>query len=483
MTTRAELHRKQRSWTGETLEKVPRPVLVVSGLHLLYAALIVSAGSLGYDAKISLFAFLSAMTLWAATRLPAGYVALSLVLFIILMKAGEPDLLYQSMAEPVVWLMIGAFVIGEAFTRSGLADRLTHSALRRFEKKGSLLNALTALLFATSFFIPSTSGRAALARPILNQLGNRFSPRERQVLSVLAPSVILMSTSATLLGAGSHLIGIGLLETASGQSISFVRWLVWGVPFAAAATVVTVVAIRLTMWPKRESEASVPEDSLPAPQIPEKMSDPEKRTLLLISVMLLGWMTDGLHGYGIAFVTMAGAALAMVPGYGILSFKDGIRSVSWNLILFVAAATALGTALIQTGVVSVAEEKLSGLLLAAGQAPEWLLVLILAAVSVSSHLYITSHTTRAVVLVPTLIVTAKSIGADPAAAVFLGLIGMNYCLTMPVSSKALLLFYEEGDGSFSARDLAKLSSLLAPAYIAIMVLFYFTYWKWTGLGL
>jgi len=480
MTTRAELHRKQRSWPRKTFEKIPGPALVVSGLHLLYAALIIPAGSLGYEAKVALFAFLSAMTLWAATRIPAGYVALSLVLFIILMKAGEPDLLYQSLAEPVVWLMIGAFIIGEAFTRSGLADRLTYSALRRFEKKGSLLNSLAALLFATSFFIPSTSGRAALARPILNQLGSRFSSRERQVLSVLAPSVILMSTSATLLGAGSHLIGIGLLETASGQSISFVSWLVWGVPFAAAATAVTVLAIRLTMWPKEETEARVPEDGLPAP---EKITDPEKRTLVLITVMLIGWMTDGLHGYGIAFVTVAGAALAMAPCYGILSFKDGVRSVSWNLILFVAAATALGTAMIETGVVSEAEEKLSGLLLAAGQAPEWLLVLILAAVTVSSHLYITSHTTRAVVLVPTLILTARSIGADPAAAVFLGLIGMNYCLTMPVSSKALLLFYEEGDGSFSARDLAKLSSLLAPAYIALMVLFYFTYWKWTGLGL
>src|SRR5690606_7418232 len=155
--------------------------------------------------------------------------------------------------------------------------------------------------------------------------------------------------------------------------------------------------------------------------------------------MLIGWMTDSFHGYGIAFVTMAGAAVAMMPRFGMLSFKDGIRAVSWNLILCVAAATALGTALIDTGGHAGAAEKLSGLLMAAGVAPEWLLVLVLAAVSVTSHLYITSHTTRAVVLVPTLILFARSIGADPASAVFLGLVGMNYCLTMPVSSKALLL--------------------------------------------
>ncbi|SEJ69563.1 anion transporter [Bhargavaea ginsengi] len=483
MITRAELHGRTRPRALQMFGMIPKPVLMLAGLHLIYAALILPAGSLGYDGKIALFAFLSAMTLWAGTRLPAGYVALALILFIILMRADEPELLYRSMAEPVVWLMIGAFVLGEAFTRSGLAGRLTRLALSRFSTKGRLVDAIAALLFATAFFIPSTSGRAALAKPILQQLGSRFSSREQQVLSVLAPAVILMSTSATILGAGSHLIGIGLLETTAGQSISFVRWLVWGIPFAAAATWITVLAIRLTMWPKEELDTVVREDTPESAPTPQKMSIPEKRTLLLISLMLIGWMTDSFHGYGIAFVTMAGAAAAMMPRFGILSFKDGIRSVSWNLILFVAAATALGTALIDTGVIDVAEEKLSGFLMAAGVAPEWLLVLVLAAVSVTSHLYITSHTTRAVVLVPTLILFARSIGADPATAVFLGLVGMNYCLTMPVSSKALLLFYEEGDASFSAKDLAKLSCLLAPAYIALMVLFYFTYWNWTGLRL
>jgi hypothetical protein len=60
---------------------------------------------------------------------------------------------------------------------------------------------------------------------------------------------------------------------------------------------------------------------------------------------------------------------------------------------------------------------------------------------------------------------------------------MNYCVTVPVSSKALLLFYEEGKISFNASHLLKISAILMPLYILAIMLFYFTYWQWTGMHL
>jgi hypothetical protein len=60
---------------------------------------------------------------------------------------------------------------------------------------------------------------------------------------------------------------------------------------------------------------------------------------------------------------------------------------------------------------------------------------------------------------------------------------MNYCVTVPVSSKALLLFYEEGEISYNASNLLKISAILMPLYILVMMLFYFSYWQWTGMQL
>ncbi|NYF23327.1 SLC13 family permease [Sporosarcina sp. JAI121] len=481
MITRAEKHKHHQ--VARLINRFPKKTWAIVGIHVLFLMTIVLIKNLNYDAKISLFAFLSAMTLWIFTKIPAGFIAISLLVFIVLMKAGSQELLYHSLAEEVVWLMVGSFIIGEAVKQSGLADRLTQSILRKSTNKNSVLFGVTSVLFASAFFIPSTSGRAALSMPIIKQLGRKFSSEEQSMLAVLAPIVILMSTSATLIGAGSHLIGIGLLESTSGQTISYIQWFIWGVPFAVVATIFTAVIIKWLMWPKnvpKHMENALPEEAVVAKKA---MNAKEKKTVILITLLIIGWMTESIHGYDIAFVTMIGAVLVMLPTFGVISWKNGMKSVSWNLVIFVAAATALGKVLVDTGAVGWIEKELLSVLGLVGNANEWMIVLIIAIVTTTSHLYITSHTTRAVVFIPGLLLFSETIGVNPATVVFLSLIGMNYCVTFPVSSKALLLFFEEGEVSFDAKHLLKISAVLMPLYIVTIVVFYFTFWKWTGMGL
>jgi anion transporter len=479
MRTRIEKQTRSRTW----IQELSIRSLVIISIHILFMIAVLLIDALDYRAKISLFAFLSAMTLWIATKIPAGFVAIALIAFIILMNAAEPDLLYHSLSEKVVWLMIGAFIIGEAVKVSGLAERLTHSILSKSNKKNNLLFGLSSVLFTSAFFIPSTSGRAALSMPIIEQMSQRFSTKERSVLAILAPVIILMSTSATLIGAGSHLIGIGLLESTVDQTISYIQWFIWGVPFAIVITLLSVLIIKWTLWPKdglKEIENVQPEEKI---RYKKQFNGNEKKTIILISFLIVGWMTENIHGYDIAFITMIGAILIMMPNYGIISWKQGISSVSWNLIIFVAAATALGKVLVDTGIVKWIEKEMLNVLHLFIGAPEWLIVLIILLVTVTSHLYITSHTTRAIVFIPGLLLFSETIGINPSTVVFLSLIGMNYCVTVPVSSKALLLFYEEGKISFNASHLLKISAILMPLYILAIMLFYFTYWQWTGMHL
>ena len=75
--------------------------------------------------------------------------------------------------------------------------------------------------------------------PIINQLSQKFSAKEQSVLAILAPAIILLSTSATIIGAGSHLIGIGILESTVDQTISYSKWFIWGVPFAIVMTLLS----------------------------------------------------------------------------------------------------------------------------------------------------------------------------------------------------------------------------------------------------
>lgn len=484
ITRTAKYRQRQRSNQIYTLiNTLSTKSLAIVSVHVLFSVLIVLVNDLDNRAKISLFAFLSAMVLWVATKIPAGFVAIALLVFIILMKAADAELLYHSLSEEVVWLMIGSFIIGEAVKQSGLAERFSRFILSRSTNKNSVLFGIASGLLVSAFFIPSTSGRAALSMPIIKQLNKAFSANEQSVLAIIAPVVILMSTSATLIGAGSHLIGIGLLESTAGQSISYIQWLIWGVPFALLVTVLACIIIKWVLWPKDVSKEIENVRAEEAVVSNRPMNRREIKTMFLILIMIIGWVTESIHGYDLAFITILGALLFMLPNYGVISWKQGVKSVSWNLILFVAAATALGKVLVDTGVVSWMEKEMFGVLNLFVNVPEWLIVLIILIVAVTSHLYITSHTTRAVVFIPSLLLFSETIGVNPSTVVFLSLIGMNYCMTVPVSSKALLLFYEEGEISYDAKHLVKISAILMPLYIITMIIFYYSYWQWTGMSL
>jgi anion transporter len=483
MITRIEKQVENNNRIKQWINQLSTRSLVIVSLHVLILVFVVLIDGLNYEAKISLFAFLSAMTLWITTKIPAGFVAISLIMFIVIMGAEDPSLLYDSLSEEVVWLMVGSFIVGEAVKQSQLAERLTGFILRKCHKKSNVLLGVSSILFASVFFIPSTSGRAALSMPIIQQLSVKFSAKEQKVLAILAPVIILMSTSATLIGAGSHLIGIGLLESTVDQTISFSRWFILGVPFAIVISLVSLVIIIRILWPENELGKTVNVQMEEKMRVKRPVNRKEKKIIILLLLLIAGWMTERIHGYDIAFITMIGAILVMTPNYGMISWKQGIKSVSWNLILFVAAATALGKVLVDTGAVKWIESKMLHVLYLFIDAPEWLIVLIILLLTVSSHLYITSHTTRAIVFIPSLILFSETIGVNPSTVVFLSLIGMNYCVTVPVSSKALLLFYEEGEISYDASSLLKISAVLMPLYILIMMLFYFTYWQWMGLQL
>lgn len=95
----------------------------------------------------------------------------------------------------------------------------------------------------------------------------------------------------------------------------------------------------------------------------------------------------------------------------------------------------------------------------------------------------TSHTARAVALVPALLYLGNSLQLNPTAVLFISTVGMDYCLTFPVSSKALLMFQELEGETYKPSDLLRLSSVMLLVHLGLMVLFYYGYWQWIGLRL
>jgi len=452
---------------------VPIALTIVAGVGVLLPE------SLTREARIALFTFALATILWSTTKLNAAYVALAVTIILVLSGGRPQEALFDSLATDVIWLMIGAFVLGEAVKKTNLAARLTNLVITKASKVSQVFWLLTGVLAILSFFIPSTSGRAAVAMPVFNSLSDKIGDEKvSRALALLIPTIVLTSTICTLIGAGSHLIANDLLKQVSGTEISFLSWAIYGVPFGFAASAASCfVILRMFLGKEQRTIKLEKEETIKA----KKFSSPEWKTIVVAAVMVALWMTESFHHFEIALVTTVGALVLMMPNFGVMNWKDGLKSVSWNLIIFVGAALVLGKALIDTGAAQWIIENVFSISGIDKSDPQYLILLTVAFISLTSHIYMTSHSARAAALVPAMIYFATSFGFNPAALVFISTVGMDYCLTFPVSSKALLLFQELDTETFQPSDLLKLSAVLMIVHLVLMVAFYYGYWQFVGL--
>ncbi len=436
--------------------------------------------TLPIQGRLAIFAFLLAAILWSTTSINAGYVALGSVLFLVLTGGISQGELYEAFASHIVWLMIGTYILGGAVHKSGLSARLTQIVVERSRTVGSLFWSLTTVLIPLAFLIPSTSGRAAVTFPIFRSVAAAIDDKRTiRALAILMPTVILVSTIVSLVGAGSHLVASELLEQISGQHISFTQWVLYGLPFGIVASYISCWVIMKMLVNKRSLQQKLEVEQLP--QTP--LSTSERKTIAIVLIMVILWLSESWHGWEIATVTIIGAMLLTMPQWGVMKWKDGVKAISWNLIVFVGAALVLGHSLINSGAAQWIIDQIFQLSNIATTESHLVLLLLLAVISLTSHLYMTSHTARAAALVPPLLYLASSLHLNPVAVLFLSTLGMDYCLTFPVSSKALLVYQEMDEASYRPADLLNLSAVLILVHLTLIFLFYYTYWHWVGLSL
>lgn len=438
-------------------------------------------GELAASARIALFAFGAAVILWSLSAINATYVALGAVLFMVLGGAIKQNKLFEVLAADVIWLMIGVFILGEAVRRTGLADRLTRTVAIRARNVNQMLWLVTLALLPLAVFIPSTSARAVVAIPLFRSLSQAANDSKvTRSLALLIPTVILVSTTASLTGAASHLIANDLLNEVSHERISFAAWLLYGAPFGVAASFAsTLVISRLFL---NAEERDLPLREIPVLR-PRAFTRDEMITLALIAGMAVLWILEGWHGLKVATVSVVGAFVLTLPGVGVLSWKNGVRAVPWNLVIFVGAALVLGNGVIETGAAKWLIEGVFATTHLAQVGSPLVVVLAVTMITLTSHIYLTSHTARTAALIPPLLSLAQGLGLNGATIMFIATVGMNYCLTFPVSAKGLLMFQELEDETWIPTDLLKLSAVLMPIYAALMVVFYYAWWRNVGLAL
>ncbi|MEV8287777.1 SLC13 family permease [Streptomyces niveus] len=463
-----------------------RQTVCLSAVLGLCVLLAVPGGhtGLGGDARFTLVVFILATYTWIATSVDDTYVALGAGLALTATGVISSETLFATLGDETVWLLICAFVLAAAVSKTGLAGRAAAWLVGGAGTVRQLTHLTTAGLVVTAFAVPATSGRAALALPVFLALAKALADRKRLVvmLALLFPTVILLSAVATLIGAGAHLITVGVLWEQTGEQLSFVTWLILGLPLAVVSSHLAAELVLLTTTrradrtgPVRITTAQIQEHS-DAP-VSGPLTAPEARCLLLLGTVVLLWCSEPLHGVSPAVVALIGAVVAASPALGTVGLKDGLRTVPWPLLLFMAATMAMGIALSESG----AADWLVGWVPGGAATPPWLFLAGVVVISTAAHLALQSRSARSSVLVPLVVAAAMSAGVNPVAAAFASTAAAGFCHTLPASAKPVALFADlPGTPTYTPRDLLRLSALLAPLTAALVLLFALAVWPLLG---
>lgn len=478
-----EPHKKRRLRPAPLIVAL---VLVAFSVWCVFASV---DGDLPPLGALTLVVFAAAVWLWIFSPLDDTYVALGSALVLVATGVVTDEELFSSLGEDTVWLLLAAFVIAVGVTASGLATRVAGFVVTGAKSVNQLFHLTTMVLVVTAFAVPSTSGRAALALPVFVALATVLKDRRRVVLalSLLFPSVILLSAVGSYLGAGAHLITSQILSAAGERSFGVASWLLLGLPLALVSShVCAELILRLfTRKEDRELAVAITQEDLqrhaPTP-ITGPMTTAQARSAMLVTAVVVLWCSEPLHGLHPAVVGLVGALLAASPRWGSVKLAKALKSVPWSLLVFMAATLTLGTGLVNSGAADWLAHQALGPVQSAGATAPALFVIMVVVLSTAAHLVIQSRSARSAVLIPIIVALAPGLGVDAAAAAFASTAAAGFCHTLTSSAKPVTLFSDvDGVETFQPEHLLRLSAFLAPVSAVLVLIF--SFWVWPLMGL
>ncbi len=457
---------------------------IIAAIVLAFSAMLIflAIDGLTLNMRLTLAVFVATITAWTILDLPDTPVALAGAALLPVAGAIDEDVLYRSLGNDIVWLMLAAFVVAGVLRQVGVIEQIIRRLLARLATVQGLFWVLTLLIFATAFIIPSTSARAAILAPVYLGLAAAIgNARINRALALLFPSVILLSAGASLIGAGAHLVAAGMMERLRGQSPDFLGWIALAGPFSLLCSLFACAVLLRFFLTREERAMTIAERS--ADEAPTPLTRQQWSVLAITGAMILLFAAQPLHGIGMPLIGIAAALLLANERVSGLPLKAALKGVEWNLLLFLAGTLVIGEALLQTGTAQVLAERVVGL--AGSSIAAWpaLVIGFAAIVATLSHLVITSRTARATVLIPALALPLAALGVDPLNLVMVVTLASGFCQTLMVSAKPVALFGAMDPPPFGQADLFRLAGLLVVPFVALLIIFATIVWPLQGMPL
>ena len=307
---------------------------------------------------------------WTTDALPLFVTALLPLVFFPLLGVANIGAAAAPFADPVIFLLLGGFLIGLAVERWNLHRRIAfHIILRVGNRPLNLLAGVMLSTAAISMWISNTA-TTIMMLPIAISLIVVVLPPERAhgrdgtnfatAMTLGVAYAASIGGMATLIGSPPNALAAGYLAQTFKVEVSFAEWMAIGFPIAAVMLGLTFLILTRVVFPFPALAGAEARSVVDLLQHMGRMTVPEKRVALHFAVVVACWILHPFVGDLVGFkisdsgIAIAGAiALFVVPADWrsrtfLLDYSTA-RKTPWDIFILFGGGLSLAQAMESSG--------------------------------------------------------------------------------------------------------------------------------------
>lgn len=424
----------------------------------------------GINEKAQMDLALSLMTVvwWAFQIAQPAYIGGIYLMLLILTNVATPTQVFAgSWTKSIMWLVMGAYLIAGAVRESGLGERIAYAFIIKFVRSWTgIIVSIFALTFILALLIPHPWPRAFLIMSVMDVVATSAKmPQQDRAKLGLAVFAASCPLSGAFLTGDTSLNPLAIAD--SGKSVNFVQYFIYmGVPMIIAAIITMLLFLFLF---KPTKKVTIDLNVLKAKQADQgAMTHKEIRVIVWLVIAIGLWLTSGITGIDVGWLTLIVALLMSLPVIGEVLTAKSWSGVPVNVLVFLTSAIAIG----QVGDFTGMNKWIAQTILPSALPHNlYLLALVITVFAMIIHMFMGSVIAVMGITIPAIIAATSSLGVNPLAIslIVFSVVNLHYILSF--HNLAILVGSDpETGGGYTQKDVMKLGiPLTAVMFIVALV--------------
>lgn len=450
--------------------------ILVASAALVGVLLMGRPEGLSVEGHRALAIFALTVILWITEGLPLPVTSLLACVLFSLLNVVPPKDAFVGFGNPTIFFLIGALLLGVAIVRANLHKRIALLILTRFGKTPQMMVMGTLLLAVGLTMMMPEHAVGAMLFPVILAITSVAVPNPSRsnfakVLLMALAYGASVGSIGSLLGGARNPLAIGLYQEITGETITFLGWIVAAFPLVLVMALSALMVLKW-MFPLEELDLEPVERHMRF-EVKKlgKLGALEKRVLVIFLMAFLLWASVGTT-VGLAVIAI-GVAVVLFATRAI-TWEDAEKGLPWSIIFLYGGAISVGLVLTETGAARfLAQHSFIWI-----KDNPYLIVLLLIAIAMYLS-QVMSNAGAVGVVLPIALVVMTAVDFPPIVAMYVVAMSSGMAFMLPTATPNIALIYSSGH--IPIGDLIKAGLLLTLIAAVVFMTVGWGYWRLIGL--